>query len=40
MQEGKLYLVFEYLTMDLKKYFDTLPTEKLMDPVLMKVVLF
>lgn len=23
MQEGKLYLVFDYLSMDLKKYIDT-----------------
>jgi hypothetical protein len=23
MQEGKLYLVFDYLTMDLKKYIDS-----------------
>ncbi|ESN95956.1 hypothetical protein HELRODRAFT_185958 [Helobdella robusta] len=36
MQEGKLYLVFEFLSMDLKKYFDSLPIEKLMCPNLIK----
>jgi cyclin-dependent kinase 1 len=32
-----LYLIFEYLTMDLKKYFDTsIPAGEMMDPRLVK----
>lgn len=37
MQDGRLYLVFEFLSMDLKKYMDSLPKEKLMDKQLVKV---
>jgi len=37
MQENKLYLVFEYLTMDLKKYLDSIPKGQYMDPRLVKV---
>ncbi|XP_011503497.1 PREDICTED: cyclin-dependent kinase 1 [Ceratosolen solmsi marchali] len=40
MEESKLYLIFEYLTMDLKKYMDNLGTEKLMDPGLVKSYLY
>lgn len=36
MQENKLYLVFEFLSMDLKKYMETLPPNKLLDPQLVK----
>lgn len=36
MQDGRLYLVFEFLSMDLKKYMDSLPKEKLMDKQLVK----
>uniref|UniRef100_T1IXK4 Protein kinase domain-containing protein n=1 Tax=Strigamia maritima TaxID=126957 RepID=T1IXK4_STRMM len=36
MQESKLYLVFEYLSMDLKKYMDTIPSGQLMDKSLAK----
>lgn len=37
MQENKLYLVFEYLSMDLKKYMETIkPHNKLIDPQLVK----
>ena len=37
MQEAKLYLIFEFLTMDLKKYMDTnVPKDGQMDPKLMK----
>jgi len=37
MQEAKLYLIFEFLTMDLKKYMDTnVPKDGQMDPVLVK----
>ncbi|GAB1609939.1 cyclin-dependent kinase 1-like [Argonauta hians] len=36
MQEGKLYLVFEFLSMDLKKYMDSIPSGKYMDRKLVK----
>ena len=36
-QDLKLYLVFEFMCMDLKKYLDTLPAGKFMDPELVKV---
>jgi len=37
MQEAKLYLIFEFLTMDLKKYMDTnIPKDGQMDPKLTK----
>ena len=37
-QDSKLYLVFEFMQMDLKKFLDTLPTGKLIDTMLLKVV--
>lgn len=40
MEETRLYLIFEYLTMDLKKYMDTLGSGKLMDPKMVKSYLF
>ncbi|XP_077999168.1 cyclin-dependent kinase 1-like [Glandiceps talaboti] len=40
MQESKLYLVFEFLTMDLKKYFDSIPSGKYMDRGLVKSYLY
>ncbi|XP_014204338.1 cyclin-dependent kinase 1 [Copidosoma floridanum] len=40
MEEAKLYLIFEYLTMDLKKYMDTLGKDKLMEPALVKSYLY
>ncbi|XP_002737515.1 cyclin-dependent kinase 1-like [Saccoglossus kowalevskii] len=40
MQEAKLYLVFEFLTMDLKKYMDNIPSGKLMDTGLVKSYLY
>ena len=30
MQESRLYLIFEFLTMDLKKYMDTIPAREMM----------
>lgn len=36
MQENKLYLVFEFLSMDLKKYMESLPQGKLLEPQLVK----
>lgn len=40
MQENKLYLVFEFLSMDLKRYMDTIPNGKFMDKMLVKVTCF
>ena len=40
MQEGKLYLVFEFLSMDLKKYIDSIPKEKMLEKQLVKVSSF
>ena len=37
MQENKLYLVFEFLSMDLKKYMDSIPSDQFMDKMLVKV---
>ena len=36
MQESRLYLIFEFLTMDLKKYLDTIPQKEFCDPNLVK----
>jgi cyclin-dependent kinase 1 len=36
MQENKLYLVFEFLSMDLKKYMESIPQNKLLEPTLVK----
>lgn len=36
MQENKLYLVFEFLSMDLKKYMDSIPSDQYMDKMLVK----
>lgn len=40
MEENRLYLIFEFLSMDLKKYMDTLPAEKLMDSELVRSYLY
>lgn len=40
MEENRLYLIFEFLSMDLKKYMDTLPSEKMMDPDLVKSYMY
>lgn len=39
MQEEKLYLVFEFLSMDLKKYMDSIPEGKSMEPSLVQVII-
>lgn len=36
MHDSKLYLVFEFLSMDLKKYLDTIPSSRYMEPKLAK----
>uniref|UniRef100_A0A914XJU4 Protein kinase domain-containing protein n=2 Tax=Plectus sambesii TaxID=2011161 RepID=A0A914XJU4_9BILA len=40
MQENKLYLIFEFLAMDLKKYLDTIPDGVMMESALVKSYLF
>lgn len=40
MEENRLYLIFEFLSMDLKKYMDTLPSDKVMDPELVRSYLY
>jgi len=37
LQDGKLFLVFEFLSMDLKKYLDSLPSGQFMDKMAVKV---
>lgn len=37
MQDSRLYLIFEYLSMDLKKYLDSIPPGQFMDSALVKV---
>uniref|UniRef100_A0A7G3ADK2 Putative cyclin-dependent kinase cdk5 n=1 Tax=Lutzomyia longipalpis TaxID=7200 RepID=A0A7G3ADK2_LUTLO len=36
MEENRLYLIFEFLSMDLKKYMDSLPDNKMLDDELVK----
>ena len=36
LQEAQLYLIFEFLTMDLKKYLDTISAKEMMDKNLVK----
>ncbi|XP_050305699.1 cyclin-dependent kinase 1-like [Anthonomus grandis grandis] len=40
LDEPKLYLIFEYLCMDLKKYLDNIESGKMMNPKLVKSYLF
>lgn len=40
MQENKLYLVFEFLSMDLKKYIDNIPSGQHMEANLVKSYLY
>uniref|UniRef100_A0A1A9WEX7 Protein kinase domain-containing protein n=1 Tax=Glossina brevipalpis TaxID=37001 RepID=A0A1A9WEX7_9MUSC len=40
MEENRLYLIFEFLSMDLKKYMDSLPPEKSMDSELVRSYLY
>ena len=40
MEESRLYLIFEFLSMDLKKYMDSLAPEKMMDPELVRSYLY
>lgn len=40
LEDGKLYLVFEFLSMDLKKYLDSLPKDQFMDVMRVKSYLY
>ncbi|CAG9814769.1 unnamed protein product, partial [Phaedon cochleariae] len=40
MEEQRLYLIFEFLCMDLKKYIDKIESGKFMDPKLVKSYLY
>ena len=41
IQDAKIYLIFEYLTMDLRKFLDTnIPKDGQMDPMLVKSYLY
>lgn len=40
MEENRLYLIFEFLSMDLKKYLDSFDADKFMDPKEVKSYLF
>ncbi|GIY00411.1 cyclin-dependent kinase 1 [Caerostris extrusa] len=40
LQDNRLYLVFEFLSMDLKKYLDSIPNGKFMDKALVKSYLY
>jgi len=40
MEENRLYLIFEFLSMDLKKYMDSIPADKLMEPELVRSYLY
>ncbi|XP_060068650.1 cyclin-dependent kinase 1-like [Ylistrum balloti] len=40
MQENKLFLVFEFLSMDLKRYMDSIPSGQFMDKMLVKSYLY
>nr|XP_035938675.1 cyclin-dependent kinase 1-like isoform X3 [Halichoerus grypus] len=37
MQDSRLYLIFEFLSMDLKKYLDSIPPGQFMDSSLVKI---
>ena len=41
IQDAKIYLIFEYLTMDLRKFLDTnIPKDEQMNPKLVKSYLY
>lgn len=40
LTESRLYLVFEFLSMDLKRYLDNLPEEEFIDKLLLKSYLY
>lgn len=40
MSENRLYLIFEFLTMDLKRFLDAIPDNERLDPVTLKSFMF
>lgn len=40
MEENRLYLIFEFLSMDLKKYMDSLGPDKMIDPKLVRSYMY
>lgn len=40
MEDNRLYLIFEFLSMDLKKYMDSLPSERMLDPELVRSYMY
>uniref|UniRef100_A0A3P9CRP2 Cell division control protein 2 homolog n=1 Tax=Maylandia zebra TaxID=106582 RepID=A0A3P9CRP2_9CICH len=40
MQESRLYLILVFLSMDLKKYLDSIPSGQYMDSMLVKSYLY
>ncbi|XP_007441197.2 cyclin-dependent kinase 1 [Python bivittatus] len=40
MQDSRLYLIFEFLSMDLKKYLDSIPSGQYLDHMLVKSYLY
>ncbi|KAH8249793.1 hypothetical protein KR032_012379 [Drosophila birchii] len=40
MEENRIYLIFEFLSMDLKKYMDSLPADKYMESDLVRSYLY
>ncbi|XP_028585180.1 cyclin-dependent kinase 1 [Podarcis muralis] len=40
MQDSRLYLIFEFLSMDLKKYLDSIPSGQYLDRMLVKSYLY
>ncbi|EDX04526.1 GD22264 [Drosophila simulans] len=40
MEENRIYLIFEFLSMDLKKYMDSLPVDKHMESELVRSYLY
>ncbi|KAH8389491.1 cyclin-dependent kinase 1 [Drosophila serrata] len=40
MEENRIYLIFEFLSMDLKKYMDSLPADKYMETDLVRSYLY
>lgn len=40
MEDNRLYLIFEFLSMDLKKYMDSLPSERMLDAELVRSYMY
>jgi cyclin-dependent kinase 1 len=40
MEDNRLYLIFEFLSMDLKKYMDSLPSDRMLDTELVRSYMY